>query len=159
DAKRLKDVRTVINGVAGADLQRVTVSLRGAPAQEVPHAPDGAFALVLRGYPEDTAPVVTIETATATHRYAFAGQDGATVADPYGLPAWRLITGSVQKGPNYRTCVSFGSARDLPGERHGVSPEVCGLVPVSSRIKRKPPFFTTQRVTAGKLPARVAVWG
>ncbi|HTE62937.1 MAG TPA: hypothetical protein VK631_21465, partial [Solirubrobacteraceae bacterium] len=56
DADRHRDVRTVINGVAGPDLERVTISIRGGPARAVEHSPEGAFLLAARGYPDVLRP-------------------------------------------------------------------------------------------------------
>ena len=56
-AKRSRDVRTVVNGVAGEDLERVTIAVAGGQPRTVPHSAEGGFAFALRGYPEDAQPV------------------------------------------------------------------------------------------------------
>ena len=56
----------------------------------VPHTAEGAFVAVLRRYPEDAQPVVTIARADGTKRtQSFAPERGFVVADPYGGRAWR----------------------------------------------------------------------
>ena len=86
-AKRSRDVRTVLYGVAGPDLERVTVALAGGEPRTVPHAPDGAFVFVLRRYPEDARPTVTLRMKDGTtRRHTFPSADGFVVADPFGGP-------------------------------------------------------------------------
>ena len=81
-ARRLRNVRTVVSGVAGPGLRRVTVEA-GGRARTVPHSSEGAFVHVLRGYPEDAAPAVTLELSDGTRRkWAYASGKGFTVPDP-----------------------------------------------------------------------------
>lgn len=167
-AERHEDVRTVINGVGGEHVKRVTVSVRGGPARVVPHSPEGGFVLAIRNYPEDSAPVVTLEYGSGTRRYAFAGEDGSTVVDPDGGPAWKLIAsvyGVVEPGKRPpRTqplCISILRARPEPeghepgGRAAGTAPPlVCGLTAARRGVRLKPLFFATRR-----FDGREAVWG
>ena len=90
-ARRAENVRTVVYGVAGPGVARVTVAVAGAKPRVVPHTAEGAFVAVLRRYPEDAQPVVTIARADGTKRTeSFAPEHGFVVADPYGGRAWRL---------------------------------------------------------------------
>jgi hypothetical protein len=170
DARRPRDVRTVVNGVAGADLERVTVAVAGGKPRTVPHSLEGAFALVLRGYPEDSQPVVELRRRGGEERrYAFGGK-GFTVADPYGGRAWRLtsiggrVAGDPRKRPRLRpNCAKFGPARPVPGERSPSSPPVCGYEAGRQGVHIKPLYFQTRRLSGGGAwanhPPRVAVWG
>jgi hypothetical protein len=177
-AKRTRDVRTVVNGVAGADLETVKVTAAGSKPRTVPHTPDGAFAFVVSGYPEDAQPVVTLRrTGGATRTYSFGSGDGFVVADPYGGRAWKLSAfgvgiGRAKKPPRLVTaCVNFATARAVPDEPSVSSPPVCGLEPGRRGVKLKPLYFDTRRLSgagpsgnflAGNWnhhPARVAVWG
>jgi hypothetical protein len=177
-AARSADVRTVVYGVAGAGVKRVTVTVAGGRPEVVPSTAEGAFAAVLRRYPEDAQPVVAIERTDGTTRTeAFAGGNGVVVADPFGGRAWRLTafgfgTPRQAKPPRLQTiCVNFSTARAVPGEPNASSPPVCGLQPGRPGVKRRTLFFTTRRLSgagpsgdflAGNWnhhPPRVAVWG
>ena len=177
-ARRLRNVRTVVSGVAGPGLRRVTVEA-GGRARTVPHSSEGAFVHVLRGYPEDAAPAVTLELSDGTRRkWAYASGKGFTVPDPYGGRAWKLRAfgfGTPQrtrKPPRVQTgCISFMAARAVPDEVNAGSPPVCGLQPGRPGMKLKPLYFTTRRLSGdgpgggflsgdwNRHPARVAVWG
>ncbi|HWK25690.1 MAG TPA: hypothetical protein VNS09_03960 [Solirubrobacter sp.] len=169
-AKRPRDVRTVVNGVAGPRLQRVTVAAGGGAPRTVPHTPDGAFVLALRGYPEDAQPVVTLHRKDGSERtYDFSPKSGFVVADADGDRAWRL-TASALGTPGGRPlprvrpgCLSFSTARSVPGQPGAASPLVCGLEPGRAGVKLDPLYFTTRRLSGGGRwnhhPPRVAVWG
>lgn len=162
-----KDVRTVINGVAGENVKRVTVSLRDGAPRVIPHSPEGGFVLAIRAYPEDSAPVVELEYASGTRRYAFGGE-GSTIIDPEGGPAWKLSAGVTSIGrPGVKPprllpmCVSVVRARPEPeGHQSGGRvpsarpPQVCGLAPARRGVRLKPRFFDTRR-----FQGRTAVWG
>ena len=93
-----------MGGVAGAGVAAVSVSVAGGKPRVVPHTGDGAFVAVLRGYPEDAQPVVTVERTDGIARTeAFAPGGGFVVADPYGGRAWRL------------TAFGFGAPRGRSG--------------------------------------------
>ena len=182
-AKRSRDVRTVLYGVAGPELERVTVALAGGAPRTVPHAPDGAFVFVLGRYPEDARPTVTLRMKDGTtRRHTFPSADGFVVADPFGGRAWRLTSFgfgvSVQPGKRppkpprlQKGCVNFATARSLPDEPNVSSPPVCGLQPGRRGVKHDVVYFDTRRLSgrgpsrnfmAGNWnghPPRVAVWG
>ena len=91
---------------------------------------------MLRGYPEDAGPAVTLELSDGTRRrWAYASGDGFTVPDPYGGRAWKLTSfgfGSppARRPPRLQTgCVNFMTARAVPDEPNVSSPPVCGLSP------------------------------
>ena len=135
DADRRARVRTVVNGLAGPALDSVTVSLRGGPARDVEHTREGAFVVVVRGYPEDVAPTVTLRwRGGRTHSYPLA-QGPFVVSDPLGGPAWKfevaetgrpIIHGHrvLERRP-YVECVRFGTARPGSGAA-AFSPWLCG---------------------------------
>jgi len=147
-----RDVRTVVNGVAGADAGRITLALAGRRPRLLPHSPEGAFAFVVRGYPEDVAPVITVERrGGATRRYAFGS--GQTVPDPLGGAAWttRSVAGHYDlEARTHIGCVHFQTAR----EGRLRSPEVCGVDTHRADVKLKPLYFRTAVVHG-----RVALWG
>jgi hypothetical protein len=157
-ARRFEDVRTVVNGVAG-DLDRVTVAVRGGRPRPVPHTAEGAFLAVLRGYPEDAQPVVTLHLRGGrTRRYAFA-RDDFVVLDPYGERAWRLESSGFG-GPRepgdapgmHPSCVHFAKARAVPGEPYVTSPAVCGMAPVRPGVRQDTLFFDTRRLRGDREP-------
>lgn len=182
-ARRLSAVRTVVNGVVSG-LESVTVASRGGPARAVAHTPEGAFLAVLRGYPEDAQPVVTIERGDGSRRrYAFA-DDGSVVPDPLGGRAWRLeafmFGRSRQRGeppqepPRVQpACVQFMPARAVPGRRNVLSPPVCGLQAGRPGVRIRELYFRTERLSGDRPagadvllrgdwnghPPRTAVWG
>jgi hypothetical protein len=176
-AKRTRDVRSVLYGVAGAGVAKVTVTVAGGKPRTVPHTADGAFLLALRGYPEDAQPVVTIRRAGgATSTYNPVGGRSTIVADPFGGRAWKLQafafgTPAKPKASLRTSCVSFATARAVPDEANVSATPVCGLEPARPGVKRKPLYFATRRLSgtgpstnflAGNWaghPARVAVWG
>lgn len=181
DAGREQDVRTVVYGVVGADLRRVTLSVAGGTARTLRHTSDGGFLAVLRGYPEDVQPVVTVSRAGKTTRYAFAS-GGLVVPDPLGGRAWKLNAFAfgvpVKRGqrpvqPRYRPgCVNFQTARAVEGKAGAVSPPVCGMEPGRPGMSGTVLYFQTRRLSGDSpprsslltgdwnhFPARTAVWG
>ncbi len=177
-ARKTKDVRTVVYGVAGPKLQRVTVAIAGGPARALRHTPEGGFVAVLRGYPEDVQPVVTLRRGGATKRYAFAN-GGFVVADPLGGRAWKLEAfgyGTPRGKPRPKrqtTCINFMTARAVRGEANVSSPPVCGLEAARPGVSTGTLFFATRRLSGDRRPgagsfmrgdwnhhpARTAVWG
>ncbi len=176
-ARRPRNVRTVVSGVAGPGLRRVTLEA-GGRARTVPHSSEGAFVHVLRGYPEDVRPSVTLEMSDGTRRrWAYASGGGFVVPDPYGGRAWKLMAFGYGAPPSARRprvqtgCVNFMTARAVPDEPNVSSPPVCGLQPGRPGVKFKPLYFTTRRLSGdgptsdfmggnwNRHPARVAVWG
>jgi hypothetical protein len=177
-ARKTRDVRTVVYGVAGSSLQRVTVAVAGGNPRTLRHTPEGGFLAVLRGYPEDVQPVVTLERAGKSKRYPFA-DGGFVVPDPLGGRAWKLQSwgfGTPRgKKPLARQtgCVSFMTARGVPGEANVSSPPVCGLEPARPGVPTDTLFFTARRLSGDRRPGegsfmrgdwnhhapRTAVWG
>jgi hypothetical protein len=177
-ARKTKDVRTVVYGVAGSGLQRVTVAVAGGNPRTLRHTPEGGFLAVLRGYPEDVQPVVTLQRGGRTKRYAFA-DGGFVVADPLGGRAWKLEafgfgTSRGKPRPKHQTgCINFMTARGVPGEANVSSPPVCGLEAARPGVSSDTLFFTTRRLSGDRQtgrgsfmggdwnhhPARTAVWG
>ena len=177
-ARDARNVRTVVYGVAGAGLERVTLTPAGGREQVVPHSPEGGFAVALRGYPEDVAATVTLRLAGGvTRTQRFPAADGTTVPDPDGGRAWRLQAFGFgvprgTKAPRVQTgCVLFATARAVPGERNVSSTPVCGHEPARRGVKLKPLYFDTRRLSGDAAdggfmagdwnhhPARVAVYG
>ena len=161
-ARRFRDVRTVVNGVAG-DLERVTLAARGGPPRAVPHSAEGAFVAVLAGYPEDAQPVVTLHRRDGSRReYEFA-RDDFVVVDPYGERAWRLesfgygqpIKPGAPRPPTPRrqpSCVNFAKARAVEGELHVLSPPVCGWQSGRRSGPHDTLFFHTRRLSGDSEP-------
>jgi hypothetical protein len=177
-ARKTGDVRTVVYGVAGEKLERVTVAVAGGSPRTLRHTPEGGFLAVLRGYPEDLQPVITLRRGGSTKRYAFAN-GGLVVPDPLGGRAWKLEsfafgTESGKPRPKRQVgCVNFMTARAVPGEATVSSPPVCGLEPARPGVPTGTLFFTTRRLSGDRAPgrgsflqgdwnhhpARTAVWG
>ena len=176
-AKRTRDVRSVLYGVAGAGVAKVTLTVAGGKPRTVPHTADGAFLLALRGYPEDAQPVVTIRRAGgATSTFDPVGGHDTVVADPFGGRAWKLQVFGFGGPRNAKsrvnvTCVDFLTARAVPDEPNVTSTPVCGAEPSRPGAKRTSLYFAARRLSgsgpstnflaghwAGH-PARVAVWG
>jgi hypothetical protein len=174
-ARRTKDVRTVVYGVAGPELQRVTVAVAGAKPRTLRHTAEGGFLAVLRGYPEDAQPVVTLQRDGRTKRYAFA-VGGFVVPDPLGGRAWKLnafVSGTPKRRARQTGCITFMTARAVPGEANVSSPPVCGLEAARPGVSPDTLFFTTRRLSGDRQPgrgsffrgdwnhhpARTAVWG
>jgi hypothetical protein len=184
DAPRYGDVRTIVNGVAGEDLARVTVAAAGKPPRVVGHSPEGGFLVAIRGYPEDVAPVVTLRWRDGrTRRYAFAASQ-FVVPDPLGGRAWKVSGGfgasevrtiGHRNGRPIRAsvydCVAFGAARYFEGAPR--SPSLCGRNRMALKGPDRTLFFGTRRLRGDRdidvhgialgdwngRPPRTAVWG
>ncbi len=158
-ARNDKDVRTVVYGVAGAGLQRVSVAVAGGAPRTLRHTPEGGFLAVLRGYPEDVQPAVTLRRDGATKRYAFA-DGGFVVPDPLGGRAWKLEafgfgTPRGKPRPAKQTgCINFITARAVPGKANVSSPPVCGLEPARPGVATDTLFFTTRRLSGDRRSGR-----
>jgi len=170
DADDPREVRTVVNGVAGPALRAVTLEVRGR-RREVPVGPGGAFLAVLPGYPEDSGLLATLRFAsgrTETHPF---GRSERVVTDPEGGQAWK--SQAFQIGNDRRTCVSFGLAR--PTGEQVMSPRACGVLWPAGMAqrpgaKRRGHFWAVRRLVPGTPseppgqgwrdhPPRTAVWG
>jgi hypothetical protein len=168
DARRRADVRTVVSGVAGDELRRVTVEEGGGPSRELAIGDDGTFLGVLRGLPEDLQIVVTLSFADGhTESHPF-GRARGVVPDPGGGRAWKVQ--AVEITGDARICVHFEPARALGIPT--ISPAACGV----QRGEMRPLgyFFAIRRITPGtggvpvdltgegnwrNHPPRTAVWG
>jgi hypothetical protein len=170
DADRPGDVRTVVNGVAGPEVERVTITLADQRPRTVPHSAEGAFALALRGYPEDHQPLIRVRRRDgATREYPFAGANSTSVPDPEGGRAWRVITIGPynRRAPDPTHCATFLPARPAPNVAPPSSTPVCG-VDGGARHKL---YFDTRRLSGdgpsdviddgdwNHHPPRTAVWG
>jgi hypothetical protein len=152
DAARPRDVRTVVSGVAGADLRAVTVE-GGGERQQLPIEAGGVFATALRGYPEDIGVRATLRFADGhRERHAF-GASAFVVADPAGGRAWKTSTFAF--GGQTQTCVSFQKAREIVNPP--VSPATCGRW--SDQRHRRGYFFGVRRVYNRRREARELVDG
>jgi hypothetical protein len=166
DAARRSDIRTVVSGVGGSALRRVEVQTVGG-RRRVPVV-GGAFAVVLRGYPEDDAIRATLTFASGRREVHDFGRSPSAVPDPLGGPAWRA-TAFMVSGDG-RSCTSFNWARQAPGGPQ--SPSACGDLGTgrhrlgwyvaARRIEPGtggPPFEPIGDGMWGDHPARTAVWG
>lgn len=139
DARRRSDVRTVVSGIAGAGLRKVSVSAGGAPARRLRVGPQGTFLLALRGYPEDIGIDVRLEFAGGTTETRRFGSSAFVIRDPLGARAWKLNAYVGDDQPE-RQCLSFTTAR--PGPNPASSPSVCGTF---SDIRRPHGYFFAVR--------------
>lgn len=173
DAPRPADVRTVVNGVGGADLRAVTVAA-GGTRQRAALGDGGVFLAVVRGYPEDLGIQVTLTFAGGrVERHAF-GAGSFVVPDPLGGRAWTTTAFGFGTGPgrrpDLRTCVNFRPAREV--RNPPISPSACGVL--GNPRRRHGYFFAARRIVPGtggvpiqldgdghwgRHPARTAVWG
>lgn len=168
DGRTPREVRTVVNGVAGTGLRRVDVETAGGTTRAAVDPQAGAFAAVLRGYPEDLGLRVRLRFADGRMQREDLGWDPTLVLDPEGGRAWRA-QGTMVSG-DAKSCVSFSWARQ---ERNApTSPVVCGdlrapndhLYGIAFAVRR----LAGKRVIASPLgwrtswraaPPRTAVWG
>jgi hypothetical protein len=166
DAARRADVRTVVSGVGGSALRRVEVQTVSG-RRRVPVV-GGAFAVVLRGYPEDDAIRATLTFASGRREVHDFGRSPYAVPDPLGGPAWR--TTAFMLSGDGRSCASFHWARAVRGAPQ--SPGVCGDLGAGRHrhgwyfaVRRiepgtgGPPFEPVGEGAWGDHPARTAVWG
>ncbi len=173
DADRRDEVRTVVNGVAGSSLRKVTVTA-GGTRRDVAVGKGGAFAAAIAGYPEDVGAEVTLAFADGhTERHPF-GRGRFVVTDPLGGAAWKTQvfafgTSPGQK-PDSTTCVNFQHTRDAK-PRPTFGPAACG--DLGGGRYRPGYFFRAMRIPRGYggVPAltakgnwdreapRTAVWG
>ncbi|MDQ8047239.1 MAG: hypothetical protein AAGC46_20140 [Solirubrobacteraceae bacterium] len=112
-------VRSVVYGVAGTDLRRAEMQVRGAWSR-IP-ATDGAFVAAVRGYPEDSALRVRLTYASGKRVEYPLGISYSTVTDPSG-PAWRFDVGG--QGGIARLCLGLGAFR--PSATTARGPQICG---------------------------------
>jgi hypothetical protein len=135
DAHHGRDVRTVVNGVAGPQLRRVIVEAGGV-RRDVPVSAGGVFVTALRGYPEDLGIRVALSFADGhVERHPFGVSD-SVVPDPTGGRAWRV------EAFQFGRAIPARCAR--PGRHHACPPpggptEVCVRFR-PARQTRNPPF-------------------
>ncbi|EHN12048.1 hypothetical protein PAI11_10470 [Patulibacter medicamentivorans] len=173
-ARRPRDVRTVVSGVAGGRLRRVEVASVGG-RRRLPVAGGGAFLAVYAGYPENLGLVVTMTFAGGHRQVERLGADSRVVLDPSGGNAW-TSDGSGTTSGDARTCTDFTWARqqaDAP-----LSPRACGLLRQGGKAEKYRQFgffFAVRRLSAAERPigrgpgsnrrrwprglVRTAVWG
>lgn len=136
DARERDEIRTVVNGVAGDELEEVVVTAGGQRFRP-PIGDGGTFVLALRGYPEDVGLRVTLRFADGhIERHPF-GVAESVVLDPAGGPAW-LAEGEVT-GDTGPLCVRFRPVRQT-GAGDPLSPPACGAR-VSPSVLRADLFF------------------
>jgi hypothetical protein len=164
DAEQRANVRTVVSGVGvAADVRHVDVTTV-AGTRRVPVL-DGAFAVALRGYPEDLGIRATITLAGGRRETHDFGRSAFVTSDPLGGPAWKVQ--SFQVGNDARACASFLAARATPSAPR--SPPACGdLGDVRHRTGW---YVAVRRLAHGAhgtgpyagdwhgAPPRTAVWG
>jgi hypothetical protein len=160
DADRQRDVRTVLSGVAGrtlrsAQLQTVT-GHRPLPIDSA-----GRFVVALRGYPEDSAPAITLRFADGrTERRQF-GRIPGVVRDAAGGPA--LQTEALRYSVNPSFCLRVIGLRG--GQDGPIGPFAC------TRRHKGTVLFATRRLRTGQTgqlgftyhwgtaPGRTLAWG
>lgn len=172
-AKRSRDVRTVISGVAGDTLRRVQLRTSHG-VSDVRRADGGTFVAVFAGYPEDVAAEVTLTFADGHRQIEPLGVDPSVVLDPEDGPAWKAQSWGT--GGDARQCTTFAYARPGQSRRMPSAPSVCGLLqdPRGDGRVRKGFFLAVRRLSSASVrrspgellsgswrgaPARTAVWG
>jgi hypothetical protein len=123
DATRSEDVRTIVNGVGGDTLRKVTLDA-GGTQRDVPVGDGGVFIAALRGYPEDIGVAITLRFADDhVERHAF-GTSEFVVPDPAGGRAWRVE--AIQFGVAIpQRCRKPGASRKSCAPDPNGSTEVC----------------------------------
>ena len=167
DAEHPRDVRTVVNGVAGPSLSAVTLDVRGR-ARSVPVGPGGAFLAVLPGYPEDSGVQVELRFAGGQVETHPLGRSATVAPDPEGGQAWRSTAFGI--GNDRRSCVTVSIARAGGAGTVASSPAACGLMRYDGR-RWHGFYFAVRRLSGGAGPTsllsggwrghppRTAVWG
>ncbi|HWI73126.1 MAG TPA: hypothetical protein VNT55_14320 [Baekduia sp.] len=164
DAKARANVRTVVSGVGSARaIERVDVTTV-AGTRRVPVV-DGAFAVALRGYPEDLGIRATITLAGGRRETHDFGRSAFVTPDPLGGPAWKVMSFAV--GNDARSCASFLAARATQATPR--SPSACGDL---GEGRQRTGWYVAVRRIAGRVrgtgpfagdwhhaPPRTAVWG
>jgi hypothetical protein len=180
DADEDADVRTVVNGVGGADLERVMIAVRGGRPEVVEHSAEGAFLRAFAGFPEDVQPVVELRFASGrTRRFALAASP-FVVPDPLGGRAWKVESSAfgndVRREGRHRlpahSCVSFHTARYREATSAS-SPMLCGKSRYGVNRPDRTLFYGARRLSGRRQftrdslmqgnwnghPPRTALWG
>jgi hypothetical protein len=172
-ADKRVDVRSIVYGVAGAQLTAATLTTaKGDTPLRI--GPGGTYIAALRGYPEDALAGVSLRFRNGTtERHAF-GASSENIPDPEGGPAWtveRLALGTRQRCARVRPARDSGKGMVISADgRTGlvVSPTACLALRTSDRAwaadaRRLEPG---QEGTRGfdrwgwqKHPPRTVVWG
>ena len=161
-------VRTVVDGVAGAGARSVTVYGPGG-ARRLRLGADGSFLTVYGGYVEEVRPrLVIVDGSGRERRLAFAQTTAAEVPDPEGRSPWEVSGGpDLEAGadPDENcTQASEELGRSDPSRAEApLTPEVCG------RLGSQPLFVLMRRFVPGSgehtgfpwnnTPARTLVYG
>jgi len=161
-------VRTVVDGIAGAGTRSVIVDGPGGP-RRLPLGPDGSFITVYAGYVEEVRPRVLIADASGRQRVlAFAQTTVREVPDPEGRSPWEVSGGPDLEAGAYpdENCVQASEelGRSDPSRFEApLTPEVCG------RLGSQPLFVLMRRFVPGSgehtgfpwnnTPARTLVYG
>jgi hypothetical protein len=166
DADREKDVRTVVYGAAGPELERVTIAVRGGRAESLEPGPEGAFVRAYAGFPEDLQPVVSLRYADGQTRRLAIARGKFVVPDPLGGNAWQISAFAEGQAPGDNrpkpSCTQFASARYREGT-HARSPGLCGFGDVYYGARR---LHGRRRLTRdiyegawNRHDPRTALWG
>jgi hypothetical protein len=179
DADDEADVRTVVNGVAGTGLERVTIAVRGGAPEPVEHSPEGAFLRAYAGFPEDVQPVVSMRFVEGRTRRLVLARSPFVVPDPLGGRAWKLessVGGDVRTEGEHRlprhSCTRFYTAR-YRAATSASSPMLCGHSRYGVTGPDRTLFYGARRLSGGRgrftpefwqgrwngHPPRTAVWG
>lgn len=119
-ADELKDVRSIVYGVAGDELTAATL-LTASGDKRLRVGAGGTYVAALRGYPEDQAVAVRLRFKDGrTERHAL-GSARPTIPDPAGAQAWAVD--AFKMGTRYR-CAYVHQAR-LGGQERLKSPTAC----------------------------------
>jgi hypothetical protein len=161
DADDVADVRTVVNGLAGTRLERVTIAVRGGRAETVEHSPEGAFLRAFAGFPEDLQPVVTLRFAGGRTRRIALADSPFVVPDPLGGRAWKVEVSSFggdvrverRRGRRVRlprhSCVRFYTARYREATS-AQSPMLCGHSRYGVGGPDRTLFYGARRLSGGR---------
>jgi hypothetical protein len=169
DAEHPREVRTVVNGVAGPSLRAVVLDVRGR-ARPVPVGPGGTFLAVLAGYPEDSGVQVELRFADGRVETHPLGRSATVAPDPEGGQAWKSTAFRI--GDDRRSCVAFSTARAGGAGSIASSPAACGLMRYDGR-RWHGWYFAAERLPGRAAdrptsllsggwrghPPRTAVWG
>ncbi|MCW3004412.1 MAG: hypothetical protein JWQ20_3710 [Conexibacter sp.] len=143
-------VRSVISGVGGPQLRRVTLSA-GGRARSVPVGQGGTFLAVFAGVPEDLQLKVQLRFADGHRELHPFGVSPGVFADPDGGHAWRLEGGS-QSG-DARVCIQVRPARDRTNP--SISRSACGVTGPDPAHPQGVFFDTVRMTPSEKKPADV----
>ena len=161
-------VRTVVDGVAGAGTRSVTVYGPGG-ARALRLGPDGSFITVFAGYLEEVRPrLLIVDGSGHERRLAFAQTTVRETPDPDGRSPWELSGGPDLEARAYpdENCAQASEelGRSDPSRAEApLTPEVCG------RLGTQPLFVLMRRFVPGSgertgfpwgnAPARTLVYG